>query len=146
WHAENGVWEVGTPTTGPADCYAGDSCAGTILGGDYPSGTDSRLVSPTVALPEAGTGGELQVRFWNWFQHGSYSSGSVQVSTWDAETSAWSAWTTIGTAVSGASAAWTQKAVDITAYSGKKVRIGFLHDVGNPGPGWFIDAVQIMAL
>ncbi|MBN1610213.1 MAG: choice-of-anchor J domain-containing protein, partial [Polyangiaceae bacterium] len=140
WYAENGVWEVGTPTAGPGRCLAGDGCVGTTLGSDYPSGTDSRLVSPTVALPKLAAGKEVQLRFWNWFQHGSYSSGSVQVSTWDAETSTWSAWTAVGAGVSGSSGAWSRKAADLTPYAGQRARIGFLHDVGNPGAGWFLDA------
>ena len=146
WYAENGVWEVGAPTAGPESCYAGDFCAGTILDANYPDSVDSRLVSPTVVLPQAGEGGELQIRFWNWFAYGSYSSGQVQVSAWDPDTSTWSEWAAIGTAVSGSSSAWTQKAVDATAYAGKTVRIGFLHNVGYAGAGWFVDSVQIKAL
>jgi hypothetical protein len=49
WDVRNGVWEIGTPTAGPSECYMGNQCAGTVLSGNYPRGTDSRLGLPTFA-------------------------------------------------------------------------------------------------
>ena len=46
WTVEQGVWEAGTPTAGPSECYSGFDCAGTVLDGNYPGYTDSRLISP----------------------------------------------------------------------------------------------------
>ena len=48
WGADYGVWEVGTPTAGPDNCHGGSKCAGTVLGGNYPGYTDSRLISATM--------------------------------------------------------------------------------------------------
>jgi hypothetical protein len=145
WYAENGVWEVGTPTAGPSSCYQGESCVGTVMDGNYPTYTDSRLVSPTLVLPALAGGEELQLRFWNWFSFGSSSSGQVQVSVWDPDGSSWSAWTSIDVAVNTRSGAWSPKAVDLTSYAGQRVRIAFLHNSDYyDGTGWYIDAVQLI--
>ena len=48
WGAGRGVWEVGTPTVRPPACYTGDYCAGTVLDGNYPSDTDSRIATPPI--------------------------------------------------------------------------------------------------
>jgi len=48
WGADNGVWEIGTPTKGPSASHWGSQCAGTVLSGNYSSDTDSRLISPSV--------------------------------------------------------------------------------------------------
>lgn len=31
WSADNGVWEIGVPSSGPEECHSGTNCAGTIL-------------------------------------------------------------------------------------------------------------------
>ncbi|KPK27686.1 MAG: hypothetical protein AMJ61_04830, partial [Desulfobacterales bacterium SG8_35_2] len=51
WFADNGVWQIGTPTAGPASCFEGSQCMGTILDGNYPPDTDSPLISPVIDLP-----------------------------------------------------------------------------------------------
>ena len=67
WAADYGVWEVGTPTAGPDSCHGGSRCAGTVLGGNYPGETDSRLISPSITLPGVSGDEELHLRFWHWF-------------------------------------------------------------------------------
>ncbi|MEW6290909.1 MAG: choice-of-anchor J domain-containing protein, partial [Thermodesulfobacteriota bacterium] len=66
WYTDNGVWEIGSPTYGPASCYSGTKCAGTVLGGNYPTAANSRLISPTIDLGEYEVVGdeELHLRFW----------------------------------------------------------------------------------
>ena len=34
WHADNGVWQIGKPTSGPSAAHAGTSVAGTNLAGN----------------------------------------------------------------------------------------------------------------
>ena len=51
WGADNGLWEVGTPTAGPSDCHSGDNCAGTVLAGNYTPDADSRLISAPIQHP-----------------------------------------------------------------------------------------------
>ena len=46
WTPDNGIWEVGSPTSGPGGCQEGNNCAATILAGNYPGTTDSRLILP----------------------------------------------------------------------------------------------------
>ena len=46
-----------------------------------------------------------------------------------------------GAVVANSSGGWSLKDVDLTAYSGERVRIGFLHSAGtsNVSPGWYVD-------
>ena len=84
WYADNGVWQVGTPTAGPAACFSGTQCAGTILDGNYPAYTDSRLVSATMTLPAVTGFEELHLRFMQWLSYTTDAdSGQVQIQVWD---------------------------------------------------------------
>src|ERR1035438_8760534 len=50
WYADNGVWQIGSPTIGPATnsagyrTYSGPDCATTGLTANYPVGANSRLI------------------------------------------------------------------------------------------------------
>ncbi len=78
WYVDNGVWEHGIPTVGPADCAGGndsgegDYCLGTVLDSNYPSYTDSRLISPTITLENVSGAEEIHLRFWQWFAYYPY--------------------------------------------------------------------------
>ena len=147
WSAGNGVWQVGTPTVvGPASCFSGTQCAGTVLGGNYPADTVSRLVSASNQLPAVTGGDEIHLRFRHWFSYGTNATGQVQVSVWDLVTSTWGGWISEGTEVTESSGGWSLKDVDLTAYSGNRVRIGFLHTgtIFTQGPGWYVDALTIV--
>lgn len=37
WTAEQGVWEVGVPTSGPGAAHSGSNCVATVLGGELPA-------------------------------------------------------------------------------------------------------------
>ncbi len=153
WHADNGVWEVGTPTAGPDSCHSGSLCAGTVLSGDYPNGTDSHFISPTIMLPAVTGTDEIHLRFWHWFSYYIdttviYDFGQVTVSEYveDGQAGAWSSFLPVSTEVRGTSAIWTQSDVDLTAYASKKVRIAFYHqDAGynTVRLGWYIDDIEI---
>ncbi|MCJ7603869.1 MAG: choice-of-anchor J domain-containing protein, partial [Desulfobulbaceae bacterium] len=149
WHTDNGVWEVGTPTYGPSFCYSGEQCAGTVLGGSYPTTTDSQLISPTLDLTGIEIVGdeELHLRFWHWFSYYSSDYGIVQISEYDESLGSWSAFTNISGAIVYSSAVWSPKSIDISAYAGKKVRIAFYHythDDSGVGAGWYVDDVEII--
>ena len=147
WSADNGVWQIGTPSVaGPASCFAGTQCAGTVLDGNYPVGTDSRLISASLQLPAVAGGDEIHLRFQQWFAYASGDIGQVQVSVWDPVNAVWGAWISEGTSVSGISAVWSLKDVNLTAYSGELVRIGFFHSadgVSTINAGWYIDDVGV---
>jgi hypothetical protein len=143
WFADNGNWEVGTPTSGPSVAHSGSNVGGTVLAGDY-ANTTSSLVSPTIELPTIETGEEIHLRFWNWFSFGSQDRGDVRVSQQTAP-GVWTDWVILGTH-SGASGVWTHAMVDLSAYAGMTVRIGFQLRQGSysyVGPGWFVDDVLI---
>jgi bacillopeptidase F (M6 metalloprotease family) len=57
-------------------------------------------------------------------------------------------WESVGTAVANASGGWSLKDVDLTAYAGQTVRIGFFHTTDEftnfVGAGWYIDDVSVV--
>ncbi|MBW2663913.1 MAG: choice-of-anchor J domain-containing protein, partial [Deltaproteobacteria bacterium] len=113
WSADRGVWQIGTPTAGPEECHSGLQCAGTVLDGNYPANTDSRLISPSINLPHDE---EIYLRFWHWFSYaggGHCDVGYIQVSVWDEGTGEWSNWTNIGNPVTDSSP-WSRRREDLT--------------------------------
>lgn len=145
WYADNGVWEVGTPTAGPAAPHGGTQCAGTVLGGDYPGYTDSRLISPSINLPNVTGNEEIHLRFWSWHCYGSGDGGYTQISVYDDGAGTWSNWTTLGSPVTSYSGVWSPRSDELTSYAGKKVRLGFYHasDCCGVCTGWYIDDVEL---
>jgi len=140
WGADNGAWQVGLPTVGPVGCFAGTGCAGTVLDANYPTATDTRLISAT------GGGTDVHVRFQQWFSFGSGDWGQVQVSVWDSVSSTWGGWINVGAQVSSSSGGWSLDDVILTAYAGETVRIAFFHfanDVSTNSTGWFVDDIGI---
>lgn len=156
WWVTNGVWEVGTPTVGPKSAYGGSNCAGTVLNGNYPLYTDSRIVSPSIRLPSVTGDDEIHLRFWHWFSNCTSTvdgCGVVQIQIYDENESLWpDTWTTISTNFNGTSSAWTKTDIDLTSYSGQKIKLAFYHTQNSSWPntcnstGWYIDDVEINAL
>ncbi|HHM04914.1 MAG TPA: hypothetical protein ENJ19_04115, partial [Gammaproteobacteria bacterium] len=101
WSMDNGVWEIGTPSAGPAACAGGSAqCAGTVLDGKYPPEADSRLISSGLVLPLVTGTAEIHLRFWQWFSYaiadsGVAEGGYVQISVWDEASGAWTPWTSV---------------------------------------------------
>jgi hypothetical protein len=145
WSADRGVWQIGTPLAGPAGCYAGSGCAGTVLDGNYPTYTSSRLVSASMDLPIAGGGEDVHLRCQQWFSYAGDDYGQTQVSVWDPMTSTWLAWVNVGPQILNVSGGWSLRDVILTAYEGQRVRIAFLHASGafNISSGWYIDSCAI---
>ncbi|GAH04074.1 unnamed protein product, partial [marine sediment metagenome] len=146
WSADNGVWQVGTPTlVGPASCFGGTQCAGTILDGNYPPSTESHLVSASVQMPTVAGADTIHLRFQEWFSYANSDSGQVQISVWNAGTSTWGGWVSEGTAIANASGGWSLRDVDLTTYSGERIRMGFLHfaETNFESSGWYVDDIGI---
>jgi hypothetical protein len=153
WFADRGVWQNGTPTVGPAQCHAGTLCMGTIMEGNYPTYTISRLISPSIQLPTVNTSNELHLRFWQWFDYYPYDVsnsqdyGEVQIQTYNVPTG-WSEWeaAVADDLVQNTSNAWTRKDVDLTPFVGQTVRIAFRHvsDEYAVRTGWYVDDVQFV--
>jgi bacillopeptidase F (M6 metalloprotease family) len=143
WSASNGVWEVGVPTAGLCACYSGTQCAGTVLGGSYPTSTDSLLISPSFTVP---TIGNALLSFRHWYNMHSSDYGKVQISVHDAVTG-WSSWSDLTAPITGVSGGWTKHPdIPLISYAGQKVRLGFALITNNDiysGYGWFIDHIRI---
>ena len=141
WSADNGTWEVGTPTAGPNAAHDGTQCAGTILGGNYPGYHESRLISPPVTLPAITTGQAITLQFWQWFSFAAGSWGRVQVSEWDG--TAWGEWVDVSNQYNGVSGAYSLALVELTAYAGKRIKLGFSHHGEEVSTGWYLDEVRV---
>ena len=152
WSAGTGVWQIGTPSSGPGTCYEGEGCAGTVLAENYPAFTDSILVSATVDLLGISET-TVYLGYWEWFSYSSYDYGEVRVSVWDDVAEEWADWYQNPplNQITGTSPVWTKKYLDLSSYSGKKIRIGFFHVAGripsstpSESHGWFIDNLEIV--
>ena len=152
WYSYRGVWQIGVPSSGPGSAYSGTNVAGTVLGADYPYGTDSSLISPTMDLPSIAEGEEIVLRFAQWFNYDGADVRKVRIRTWDG--ASWSSWTDLTSNTYGDSSIWSLRDVDLSAYAGQRVRIAFYHEDNHEhsgyydehyeDPGWFIDDVEIL--
>ncbi len=143
WWIDNGLWEVGLPTVGPDSAYSGQNCAGTVLGGNYPTDANTRLISPHIILPSRLPGELIKLKFWYWFRineviHGN-DQGYVQISVNGGS------WQTLAGPISGWSTTWTQAYVDLSAYADSTVRIAFyfISNWTHEDNGWYIDDISI---
>ena len=139
WYAENGTWEVGVPTSGPGSAYNSENCAATILDGNYPAGTSTRLIRiDPFTVPAAGQSPRL--RFWHWYSFSTYSSGQVQIKVDGGS------WETISPNYTGTGGGiWTRPYIDLSPYASQSVQIAFLFSSGQyGGTGWYIDDVAVI--
>ena len=151
-HATRGVWQVGPPPGAPepSDAPSGGFLAGTVLGGQHPGDTDSRLVLGEVTVPALSGFQQAYLRFDQWFSYSSCDYGEVQVQVLDAVTGTWSSWTQLGSDITGSSTGWTEKWVPLTPHAGETLRIGFTHYASSAYPcggnslGWYIDEVFVV--
>jgi hypothetical protein len=156
FHVEGGSWEVGTPAqgVGPGQAHTGTRCVGTVLNGNYADGFGSvganfgRLVSPPFLVPAVNQNPRL--RWANWYAFNSSDSGRLQVKV---GAGAWTDLTAYPTLTGSGSGAWSEAEVDLSAYAGQNIRVGFLFTsattggVSDPtrvGPGWYIDEVRVV--
>ena len=141
WSADRGVWEVGK-SSGPPVCYSGGQCAGTVLNGNYPASTDTRLVSPTIEIP---INGGCEVCFHHWLSYSTNETAYVQIQTYDDLSGLWSAWIDVEGPFTGISGNWFRTCIDLSTYAGQKVRIAFYHTADPPyeSSGWYVDQIRI---
>jgi len=150
WSADRGVWQVGAPTAGPSECYSGFDCVGTVLDGNYPGNTDSRLISPPVQLPAIVGEEKLYLSFWQWFSYAGCDSTFVQITVWDPDASIWSDWSNLDGSIVNTSP-WSRRLDELSPFADKIVRIAFYHTARtgstacNPSStGWYIDDIEII--
>ena len=139
WTSDFGVWEVGTPTSGPGAAHGGSALLATNLSGGSGDFKRTRAAGPAFTVPEAGHNPRL--RLWHWFQFSSYSFGEVQVRPDGGE------WKAVSTKYYGNSnGAWTRASYDLADYAGQTVQIGFYlsTESGYGNPGWYVDDIQVL--
>ncbi|TCS95440.1 bacillopeptidase F [Hazenella coriacea] len=130
-------WQWGKPTSGPGSAFSGEKVYATNLAGDYDSKADMTLVMPPVDLPE----GNAYLQFKQWYDFETrYDFGHVVVST-DQQN-----WTQLAQ-VNGLSNGWVDGQVDLSAYAGQRVYLGFhvKTDISIVKKGWYIDDVKLSA-
>jgi hypothetical protein len=76
WYAEDGVWQIGTPTFGPAAAHSLSNCAATGLSGNYPGYANSRLIRVS-SFTVPGADQNPRLRFWHWYSMGFGAYGVV---------------------------------------------------------------------
>jgi hypothetical protein len=145
WSADRGTWEVGRPTSGPNGAHGGTNCAATVLKGDYYENVDSRLVSPAFIVPPVVDNPRL--RFWHWFRFNGGDTAQVEIkvgtNSWQSLSDSYSSYS---------SGVWSAPSLDLSAYAGRSVQIGFRFrsqgaycctywDVDN---GWYVDDVSVV--
>ncbi|ETR69734.1 MAG: hypothetical protein OMM_03735 [Candidatus Magnetoglobus multicellularis str. Araruama] len=131
---------------GPSICHSGSHCYGTVLFDNYPpSANQSRLISPSINLPEVINNDVIQLQLWHWFSYSTNGKRQIQIIVFNNVTKAWYDWETIHSDTTSDSNGWVLEKIDLTQYATKKVRIGFLHYGYSTyiSPGWYIDDVQI---
>lgn len=134
-------WEWGTPTSGPGKAASGDKVYATNLAGNYDSQMNATLEMPPVDLPQGKS--YLQFKQWHNFEESAsgraWDYGHVFVST-DRED-----WTQV-MMVQGASNGWTNAEVDLSAYAGQRIYIGFnaYSDGSINKEGWYIDDIALV--
>jgi bacillopeptidase F (M6 metalloprotease family) len=148
----NGVWQVGSPTSGPGSAHAGAKCGGTGLTASAPANANARFIctnyfgATNLTVPAASFSPRL--RFWQWFNFVN-AAGYVELRA--AGSTNWQAISATnlsfaGTANTG-SGVWSEPSLDLSAFAGARVQIAFHFISGaNYGsdPGWFVDDVAVV--
>jgi hypothetical protein len=139
WLTDGGVWQIGVPTApdGPAQAHSPPSCAGTVLGDDYPNPANAHLISSPYPVPALSE--NPRFKFWQWYHTASPTDyGQLQIRANGG------AWTNISEQITGVSTNWSERFVDLRPYAGQTVQIAF-HFVSGNGPtaaGWYVDDVS----
>ena len=146
WYADDGVWQIGSPTIGPETnslgyrTHSGAYCATTGLTGNYPGGASSRLIRiQTFTVPAANQYPRL--RFWHWYEFnndnvGGFDYGYVEVKAGT------NSWQPVSPQYVNFCGDWTYASVDLSAFAGQTVQVAF-HIYGGLGgdPGWYVDDI-----
>jgi hypothetical protein len=148
WYADNGTWEVGSPTKSGgapknslgAQAHSGTNCAVTLLSANYPTDMNSRFISPYFILPQ----GSPYLRFWHWYSFASCYGNDYGVVEIRVGTNAWQA---VSPNYIGSSGSWTEPYIDLTSFGGQTVQLAFYAVFANAqsctAPGWYVDDIQV---
>lgn len=150
WTTESGVWQIGTPTNGTTTTPSGTNCWGTYLDKNYAYRAWDELKTPWFDLPSAPEG-DLLLRFWHYYSLSTSDGadmGKVRIHQEDGTI------TDLATITGNSGGTWSPYPdIDLSAYAGQRVRIGFLIDDvdgggygHSEGAGWYLDDIQIVGL
>jgi hypothetical protein len=143
WYTDFGIWQIGSPNSGPHSAFNGNHCACTIMDGNYCDNRDSRLISPWFIMP--GDSENPALRFWHWYSFSHSDNGRVQIRTKNNE---WKTISNIYTNTSGS--IWSYPYIDLSLYADSIVQIAFyFHSIkyysgGDVSSGWYIDDISIV--
>jgi hypothetical protein len=136
-----GAWTVAASGTHPSASPHGGSRLAAFNSYTSSSGSQTRLYrSAALALPSSGT---VTLAFWVYHDTG-YSSRNDRVQP-QVSTDG-SSWSSVGSAVSryNGTTGWARASVDLSAYRGQSVRIGFL-GISAYGNDLYLDDVAVNA-
>ncbi|KIL35108.1 serine protease [Cohnella kolymensis] len=137
----NDVWERGAPASpGPTNAVTPPNVWGTDLDGNYLSGSNFSLESPTIDLTAASTA-VLTFDHWYSFETG-WDFGRVEITS-----NGGSSWTELGkfSHVSNGMQ-WTPVFFDLAPYAGQQIKVRFRVTSDNSvvKAGWYIDNFQVL--
>jgi hypothetical protein len=149
----NSVWQIGSPTFGPANTHSGSKCATTGLKTSAPANADARFIctnyngASTLTVPA--TNQFPRLRFWQWFNFVN-AGGYVEIQ--QSGSTNWQAISATNNSIGGtatySSGVWSRPSIDLSAFAGKNVQIAFHFSDGGSGwgsdPGWYIDDVAVV--
>ena len=135
----SGVWSLATAGTNPTNSPHGGSSMAKFNSFDASAGAQTRMYRSTgFAIPSTAT--TVTLTFWMYHDTG-YSTylDKVQV-----QASTGSTWANVGSAINryDGSTGWKQHTIDLTAYKGTTVQLGFL-GISGFGNNEFIDDVTV---
>jgi hypothetical protein len=136
-----GAWAIVTSSKYPSIAAHGGSHFADFNSYTSASGNQTRFARTTsVVIPSNVT--TVTMTFWMYHDPG-YSTAADKVQP---QVSVSSTWTNVGTAISrySATASWTQATVDLSAYKGKTIQLGFL-GISAYGDDEYLDDVNISA-
>jgi hypothetical protein len=138
-------WQMGAPNNGKEiQAYSPTNAWGVDLFGDYLDTGDTKLIGPALQLA-GGNVATLSFRQSYDFSFRSendvYEMGLVQISTDNG-----ASWNELAR-VEGISEGWEKATVDLTAYLGHIVRLGWRYALFSyesaPRPGWLLDDISV---
>jgi hypothetical protein len=140
------TWELGAPSNELADsAHSPVNCWATNLRGEVNDYADTSLISPAILLSG---GNRATVRFWHNYDFFPRSDDFdiVEVGGLYVTTNNGAAWLPLRE-YSEASDAWEAEEVDLSAYLGRVVRLGWAYGLFSFGsvqhPGWLVDDIAV---
>lgn len=144
WYASRGVWDIDTPTFGPAGAHSGNRCAGTNVKGTYEPYSDSSLISSPFVVPN--DGGSPTLSFWHWYS----MSGTTTADDYGAVYLISQNGTPVQISPNyfDQSSGWVEENLSLSGYIGQTVQLAFRFrsNCCTNYAGWYVDDVTVSGL